>query len=577
MIRRAYTGGTDHVDQPAVVWRDFCQESLYEKSNTCLSMYRYLENIDIVLLFLYFTAVLVIGLYYSNREKTPTEYFLAGRNVGWIAIGSSLFATNISSEHFIGLAGSGASTGLAVGHFEWLACFIVLLLGWVFVPFYLKSGVYTMPEFLERRFNKSSRMYLTTISIVAYILTKISVTLFAGGLLLNQILGWNMITSAIVMVIITGIYTIAGGLSAVIYTELIQTVILVAGAVVLTLVGLGEVGGFQGLRAALPADFFHMFKPSNHPDFPWTGIIFGAPILAIWYWCTDQVIVQRVLSARNIRHARSGAIFAGFLKILPVFILILPGMIALALFPGIKGDEAYIALIISNLLPAGIRGIVIASLLAALMSSLASTFNSSSTLITMDVYRQFRPQANGREIVLIGRLATTALVILGILWVPFIRSISNQLFIYLQSVQAYISPPIAAVFLIGLFSTRVNGKAAMTALISGGILGALRLIFEILSKRNLLHLGPLQWFASMNYLHFAIFLFVISVLIMLTMSIFGTAPSREHLQNVTINGGNQGKSLGEKIEVKKGTWDQLNILFSIVLVLTILSLWGIFF
>ncbi|HDP67620.1 MAG TPA: sodium transporter [Candidatus Marinimicrobia bacterium] len=540
-------------------------------------MYHYLENIDIVLLFLYFTAVLVIGLYYSNREKTPTEYFLAGRNVGWIAIGSSLFATNISSEHFIGLAGSGASTGLAVGHFEWLACFIVLLLGWVFVPFYLKSGVYTMPEFLERRFNKSSRMYLTTVSIVAYILTKISVTLFAGGLLLNQILGWNMITSAIVVVIITGIYTIAGGLSAVIYTELIQTVILIAGAIVLTLMGLHEVGGFQGLRAALPVDFFHMFKPSNHPDFPWTGIIFGAPILAVWYWCTDQVIVQRVLSARNIRHARSGAIFAGFLKILPVFILILPGMIALALFPGIKGDEAYIALIISNLLPAGIRGIVIASLLAALMSSLASTFNSSSTLITMDVYRQFRPQANGREIVLIGRLATTALVILGILWVPFIRSISNQLFIYLQSVQAYISPPIAAVFIIGLFSTRVNGRAAMTALISGGILGALRLVFEILSNKNLLHLGPLQWFAGMNYLHFAIFLFVISTLIMLIMSAFGAAPSREQLQNVTINGGKQGKSLGEKIELKKGTWDRLNVLFSIVLVLTILSLWGIFF
>jgi len=537
-------------------------------------MFHYLENIDVALLFLYFVAVMLIGLYYSNREKTPTEYFLAGRNVGWIAVGSSLFATNISSEHFIGLAGSGASSGMAVGHFEWLACFIVLILGWVFVPFYIKSGVFTMPEFLERRFNKSSRIYLTTISIIAYILTKISVTLFAGGLLLNQILGWNMITSAIVMVVITGIYSIAGGLSAVIYTELIQTVVLIGGAVVLTIMGLNEVGGFEGLRAALPPDYFHMFKPASHPDFPWTGIVFGAPILAVWYWCTDQVIVQRVLSAKNIRHARSGAIFAGFLKILPVFILILPGMIALALFPGIDGDDAYMALIISNLLPVGLRGIVIASLLAALMSSLASTFNSSSTLITMDVYRQFRPNANGREIVLIGRLATTALVILGILWVPLIRSINNQLFIYLQSVQAYISPPIAAVFIFGIFSTKVNGRAAITALVTGGILGALRLVFEILSKKGVFLLGSFQWFADMNYLHFAIFLFVLSALIMVVVTIFSEPPNSEQIVNVTLNG-NRNNTFGEKIESKKSVWDRLNIIFSIVLVITILSLWGI--
>jgi len=538
---------------------------------------QYLENIDIALLLLYFAVVMGIGLYYSNREKTPTEYFLAGRNVGWIAVGSSLFATNISSEHFIGLAGSGASSGLAVGHFEWLACFIVLVLGWIFVPFYLRSGVFTMPEFLERRFNKSSRIYLTTISIIAYILTKISVTLFAGGLLLHQILGWNMITSAIVMVIITGIYTIGGGLSAVIYTELIQTVVLIGGAIVLTVLGLGEVGGIGGLMKTLPPDFFHMFKSSGHPDFPWTGIVFGAPILAVWYWCTDQVIVQRVLSARNIRHARSGSILAGFLKILPVFILILPGMIALALFPGIKGDDAYLALIISHLLPVGTRGIVIASLLAALMSSLASTFNSSSTLITMDVYRHFRPNANGREIVLIGRLATTALVILGILWVPLIRSISNQLFIYLQSVQAYISPPIAAVFILGLFSTRVNGRAATWALVGGGLLGALRLIFEILSKKGLFILGSLQWFADMNYLHFAVFLFMVSALIMLIMSRFGEPPSGEQLKQVLRNGNAHRVPAIEKTGSSDKIWDRLNIIFSVVLVITVLSLWGVFF
>ncbi len=540
-------------------------------------MFGYLESLDVLLLLLYFGAVMLIGLYNSRKEKTPEEYFLAGRNVGWIAVGSSLFATNISSEHFIGLAGSGANSGLAVGHFEWLACLIVLVLGWFFVPFYLKSGVFTVPEFLERRFNKASRMYLTSVSIIAYILTKISVTLFAGGLLLHQILGWNMISSAIVMVVVTGIYTIAGGLSAVIYTELLQTVVLITGALLLTVFGLHEVGGFNGLKAALPADFFSMFKPISHPEFPWTGIVFGAPILAVWYWCTDQVIVQRVLSARNIQHARSGTILAGFLKILPVFILILPGLIALTLFPGISGDEAYLVLLISELLPVGVRGIVIAGLLAALMSSLASTFNSSSTLITMDFYLQFRPKATGRELVLIGRLATILLVLFGILWVPLIRSISNQLFIYLQSVQAYISPPIAAVFIFGVFSTRVNGKAATTTLFAGGALGAARLILEILTKKEILHLHRLEWFVSVNYLHFAIFLFVVSGLIMLTVSHFSARPDSKHLREITLNGGKKGLSLRRKLETNGSLWDRLNILFSIVLILTVGILWGVFF
>lgn len=498
--------------------------------------------------------------------------------MGWIAIGASLFASNISSEHFIGLAGSGASGGLAVGNFEWLACFIVLILGWVFVPFYLKSGVFTMPEFLERRYNKSSRMYLTSISIVAYILTKISVTLFAGGLLLNKILGWDMITSSIVLVIVTGIYTIAGGLGAVIYTELVQAVVLIGGATTLTLLGLHEVGGFSELHSKLPPEFFHMFKSVSHPDFPWTGIIFGAPILGIWYWCTDQFIVQRVLSAKNINNARSGAIFAGFLKILPVFILVLPGMIALALFPEIKGDEAYPTLVTSHLLPIGIRGIVIASLLAALMSSLASCFNSSSTLFTMDFYKNFKPNASERELVLVGRLATTVLVILGILWVPLIRSISSQLFIYLQSIQAYISPPIAAVFIFGILSKRVNGKGAITALISGAVLGALRLIFEILTKSGKLDLGLFQWYAKMNFLHFAIFLFVISSAVLFVVSFITKYPDVKQIAGLTFATADEVKSeFIQKMEVRDPLWKKINIAFSIVLVLTVLILWGIFF
>ncbi|MGC9513984.1 MAG: sodium:solute symporter [Fidelibacterota bacterium] len=533
--------------------------------------------IDFIIIFLYFGVVMFIG-FYSSKHKDSEDYFLAGRNIGWVAIGASLFASNISSEHFIGLAGSGASSGLAVGHFEWLASFIVLFLGWIFVPFYLKSGVFTMPEFLERRYNHSSRMYLTTISIVAYVITKISVTLLAGGLLLNKILGWDMITSAIVLVVVTGIYTIAGGLKAVIYTELIQTVVLIGGAVTLTILGMNEVGGFEGLRAALPADYFSMFKPSNHPDFPWTGILFGAPILGIWYWCTDQFIVQRVLSAKNINHARTGSIFAGFLKILPVFILVLPGLVAAVMFPGIRGDEAYPTLVTSHLLPIGIKGIVIASLLAALMSSLASVFNSSSTLFTMDFYKNIKPKASENELVLVGRLATTVLVILGILWVPLIRSISSHLFVYLQSVQGYISPPIAAVFIFGIFWTRVNGKGAIYALVGGGILGAARLIMEILFKRTGVDFGILNWYASMNFLHFATMLFVISSAILVFVSLLSEVPARKKIAGLTFATADEVKSeFISKIEESNPLWTKINIALSILLVLSILTLWGIFF
>jgi len=536
-----------------------------------------LSNIDAIVIIVYFAIVLGIGIYFSRKEKTSTDYFLAGRNVGWIAIGASLFASNISSEHFIGLAGSGSTSGLAVGHFEWLASIIVLLLGWVFVPFYLKSGVFTMPEFLERRYNRSSRMYLTSVSIVAYIFTKISVTLFAGGILLHVILGWDMVTSAIVLIIITGIYTIAGGLSAVIYTELMQTVVLIGGAITLTILGLNEVGGFSGLQAELPGDFFSMFKPMNHPDFPWTGIIFGAPILGIWYWCTDQFIVQRVLSGKNINHARSGAIFAGFLKILPVFILVVPGLISAALF-GTTGDEAFPTLINSYLLPVGVKGIVIAGLLAALMSSLASVFNSTSTLFTMDFYTHFKPDASERELVLVGRLATTVMVLLGVLAVPLISILSDQLFVYLQSVQAYISPPIAAVFILGILWKRVNGKGAFTALITGAVLGAVRFVSELLVKSGRLELGPFTWFAEMNFLHFAFFLFVVSAGVLVLVSVYTATPRPGKIAGLTYgNTKPQNYAFEQKIDVQDERWTNLNIIFSVILVFTLLILWSIFF
>lgn len=538
-----------------------------------------ISDIDFGVILAYFAITVGLGIWASRRRgDSSANYFLAGRNVGWIAIGASLFATNISSEHFIGLAGSGAARGLAVGNFEWMATIFIMMLGWIFVPIYLRSGIFTIPEFLEKRFNKASRIYLTTVSIIAYILTKISVTLFAGSLLLQELLGWDMYTSTIIMVVLTGIYTIMGGLGAVIYTSLIQTVILIGGAITLTVIGLNEVGGFTGLQERLPADYFSMFKPVSDPDFPWTGMVFGAPILGIWYWCTDQYIVQRVLSARNINHARSGTILAGFLKILPVFILVLPGLIAAALYPEVSGDEAYPILVTSFVLPAGLKGVIIASLLAALMSSLASCFNSTSTLFTMDFYKLFNPSASERRLVLMGRLATTLMVITAILWVPLTRLISSQIYIYMQSVQAYISPPIAAVFLLGIFWKRLNGRGAIWALAGGGIIGAIRLVSELFYNAGQLHSALLIGLVKINFLHFAVYLFLVSSGIFVLVSFLSELPRPAQVYGLTFStaNGSQTSLVGMAGE-KYAAWNRMNVVFSVLLMVILGGLWGMFF
>src|SRR6266566_1516325 len=449
------------------------------------AVHRALAPLDLMIIAVYFLVVFAIGFYFARKERTSEAYFLAGRHVGWFAIGASLFVSNISTEHFIGLAGSGASSGLAVGHFEWLACLILLILGWVFVPFYLRSNVFTMPQFLERRFSRQCAVYLAGISIIAYIFTKISVQLYAASVVLERVAGWSLWKTAIILVIATGIYTIAGGLAAVIYTDTVQTLILITGAVALTIIGLGRVGGLEHLRTMVPPDYFHMMKPSSDSNFPWTGIFFGAPILGIWYWCTDQVIVQRVLSARDEGHAKAGTIFAGFLKILPVFMLVLPGIIAFALFPEQvkKPDFAYPTLVL-NLLPVGLVGLVMAALLAAVMGAMSSVFNSASTLVTLDFYKKLRPQASEKQLVNFGRVATGVMVLLGLLWVPFIHYISSQLYIYLQSVQAYISPPISACFILGILWPRLNGAGAITSLLSGFGLGAARFILELADRAS---------------------------------------------------------------------------------------------
>src|SRR4051794_9117212 len=479
-----------------------------------------LSSVDLLVIAAYFLLLAAIAWWAAKREKNVSaDFFLASRDVGWLAVGASLFASNIGSEHLVGLAGTGAASGLAVGHFEWLASFILLLLGWLFVPFYLRSGVYTMPEFLERRYNPQARSYFTWVSIVGYVLTKISVTLFAGGIVMRAVTGLDFWTSAAILIVITGLYTIFGGLRAVIYTEVMQAVVLIVGSVTLMFIGLPAVGGWSGLQSRVPPDFFSMWKPMHHNDFPWTGVVFGAPILGIWYWCTDQHIVQRVLAARNITDARRGTIFAGYLKILPVFIFVLPGMIAAALYSDIRsgtGDAAYPALV-TRLLPGGFKGLVLAGMLAALMSSLASAFNSCSTLLTWDVYRKLRPAASEQRLVEVGRASTIVLVGLGLAWIPFMKYVSPQLYIYLQSVQAYIAPPIAACFLFGVLSPRLTGRAALTTLLVGFVLGALRLGLE-LGKAHLAPGGLWHWYATINFLHFAALLFVLSVIILFAVS-----------------------------------------------------------
>ncbi len=497
-----------------------------------------LATLDWLLIGLYFAVVFGVAFWATRRETTRATsagYFLAGRNVGWFIIGASLFASNIGSEHLVGLAGSGAAGGVAVGQFEILASLILLLLGWVFVPFYLKSGVFTMPEFLERRYSAGARWYLAVISIVGYVLTKISVTIAAGGIVFEALMGINFWTGALIVVVATGVYTVFGGLRAVLYTDMVQMFVLVGGAVLVTYLGLSELGGWGAMRAAVDASFFDMWLPVDHPNFPWTGVLFGAPILGVWYWCTDQFIVQRVLSAPSEDQARRGTIFGGFLKVLPLFIFVIPGVVAYALAQQgaleLEQPDQALPTLIGVLLPVGLRGLVVAGLLAALMSSLSSVFNSCSTLITWDIYRKLHPSATERQLVHVGQIATTILVGLGLLWIPLMKYISGQLYVYLQSVQAYISPPIAAVFLIGIAWKRVNARGAMASLLTGFVVGMGRLVAEIF-KGSLD--GWLRVFAEINFLHFAVLLFVLCSAVLVVVSLLSAEPPRRKLAGLTF-------------------------------------------
>ncbi len=537
---------------------------------------RLLATLDWAVIGLYFALVFGIAVWATRRVggvgASSTDYFLAGRNVGWFVVGASLFASNIGSEHLVGLAGTGAASGVAVGQFEVLASLILLMLGWVFVPFYLKSGVFTMPEFLERRYSSGARWYLAVVSIIGYVLTKISVTIAAGGIVFEALMGINFWTGALVVVVATGIYTIFGGLRAVLYTDLLQMFVLIGGAVTVTLIGLSQVGGWGAMTEAAGPGFMSMWRPATDPDFPWTGILFGAPILGVWYWCTDQFIVQRVLSARDQHQARLGTIFAGYLKLLPVFIFVIPGVIAYVLAQQgqldlARPDQALPALV-GTLLPVGLRGLVVAGLLAALMSSLSSVFNSTSTLITWDIYKKLHPAASERRLVWVGRLSTATLVGFGLLWIPLMQLISGQLYQYIQSVQAYIAPPIAAVFLLGILSPRVNARGAMAALITGFVLGMGRLIAEL----NKAALGgvPLAY-ANINFLHFAVVLFVICTLVLVAVSLTTAKPAGSKVAGLTFQTAEAGAA-GMAAEPGRGR----DAMISVVLVLLVGVLWWFF-
>lgn len=522
-------------------------------------------TVDWIVIILYFLVIGGISVWSIRKSKdSPSDYFLANRNLGWFVIGASILASNIGSEHVVGLAGTAARSGLTMGHYE-LHSWIILVLGWVFVPFYMRSSVYTMPEFLERRYNSQSRMLLSIIQLLSYIIAKVSVTIYAGALVVTTFLGVDFWTGAIVLVVITGIYTVMGGLHAVVYTETLQAIIIILGSLTLMIIGLEKVGGWDALVASLPKEKLNMFPPLSDPDFPWAGILFASPIVGIWYWCTDQHIVQRCLAGRDEQQARRGTIFASYLKLFPFFIFMIPGIIAFSLAQQGKldlpnTDQAFPTLV-REIMPVGLRGLLAGGLLAALMSSLAAVYNACSTLFTMDIYQKFKPKASNKELVTVGRIATGIAVVLGMVWIPIMKDISGVLYQYLQSVQSYLAPPIAAVFLLGVFSKRINAKGAMTSMTVGFAIGALRIMLE-LNRGSLT--GFWHSFATINFLYFCIGLFVFSIALLVVVSLLTDKPSDEQIRGLTY-----ATTVAEDRKRSRASWTKADVALSLLVVVFI--------
>lgn len=525
--------------------------------------------LDWIVLGGYFGILLGVAWWVMRRKsKTTEDYFLAGRNIGWFVIGASIFASNIGSEHVVGLAGTGAESGVPMAHYE-LHAWIVLLLGWFFLPFYMRSGAFTMPEFLEKRFDGRSRWFLSIFSIAGYVLTKVSVTIYAGGIVVSQLLGIEFLTGAIITVVVTGVYTILGGMRAVVYTEAVQTILILVGSAIITVLGLREIGGWNELRSTVGSEHFNMWRSASDPQFPWTGLLFGGTIVGIWYWCTDQYIVQRTLAAHNIKIGRRGAIFGAYLKLAPIFIFLIPGIIAYGLkMKGIinyeKSDQVFPTLV-QHLLPAGLKGLVAAGLLAALMSSLASVFNSASTLFTVDIFKKMYPDSPEKKLVRIGKIATGIIVVLGMLWIPIMDKIGGGvLYQYLQNVQAYIAPPITAVFVIGILWKRMNAQAAIATLFYGLLSGTLRIVLELM-KDDLGGFG--KWYATVNFSHFAIFNFIICAAVAVVVSLATPRPSALQVQGLTL-----GTLTPEQKKANRESYTKLDVLISVILAAIVISI-----
>ncbi len=429
--------------------------------------------------------------------------------MGWLVIGFSIFATNISSEHLVGLASAGEKSGIVVGHFEWLAIIFILALGWLFTPIFLKSKINTIPELIGEKFNSNVRKLYSALSIFTYIFTKIAISLLAGGILLNEIFGWNFATSITIMLLFTGIYTIVGGLRSVMYTQIFQSVIFILGGIAVAFYGLKGVGGFSTFWANIPADHLQIFKSLSDPDFPWLGILLGAPILAAWYWWADQYIVQRVLSAKNISEAKKGTLFGAVLKFFPFIFLILPGIIVLEM-NNTSGNGVYNILFSSGFFPAGIKGLIISGFFASIMSSLASAFNSTATLIAYDFFYDVKNKKNDAQLILIGRLSTIFIVLVALLFIPLLRLFDNGIYLNLQRLQAYISPPIVFIFLAGLLLKKRSTVAAVWTLVIGEFLSFLRILSDFIVPQYNLNSEIISFIHDVNYLYFAAFLFVFS-------------------------------------------------------------------
>ncbi|KAJ8026497.1 Sodium/myo-inositol cotransporter 2 [Holothuria leucospilota] len=533
-----------------------------------------LNGLDIVVIVLYFIVVVLVGLWsmYNTNRGNAKGYFLAGRTMLWWPVGASLFASNIGTGHFIGLAGTGAASGVAVGAYEIMAVFAIITLGWIFVPVYVSSGVYTMPEYLRVRYGgQRLRIFMSVLALFLYIFTKLSVDIFAGAVFIQQTFGSNIFGAIFILLGVTAVYTITGGLAAVIYTDTLQTCFMMIGGFILMILSFLEIGGVQALylkystavaggylneTCGVPRDdAFHIMRHPIDSDQPWPGTILGITIIGTWYWCTDQVIVQRALSAKNVDHAKAATVLGGWLKLTPFFLIVLPGMVSRALFPdevacstpescqeacGNSAGCSNIAYpkLILELMPTGLRGLMLAAMMAALMSSLTSIFNSGSTIFTMDIWRRIRPKASNTELMTVGRLFVVVLVGVSILWIPIVQAAqSGQLFVYIQSVQSYFAPPIFVCFVMGLAWGRINEKGAFWGIISGNVLAVVRLVLDIVypesscgdpdNRPNLSLLG-------IHYLYFNCLIAAVSFIVTVGISLLTERPEEEKVIGKTF-------------------------------------------